>query len=151
MRVPSNDNKPAPYAWPYCTNRFIIRSYAQFLSQPFVAEGFAFRGTVLSGAKVDRPLQAFNVKPGDKMYRRSTRCGGRRAAAELCATARCGVIDSFLPCRCDDWHAFQLCALETDRNSTLRRRGIAALARQPPRSPLYSPLTMFYPKATPVL
>ncbi|MFD2365796.1 M13 family metallopeptidase [Pseudoduganella sp. GCM10020061] len=35
----------------------LISAYAPFLSQPFVDESFAFRGTVLSGAKVNRPLQ----------------------------------------------------------------------------------------------
>jgi predicted metalloendopeptidase len=35
----------------------LISAYAPYLSQPFVDESFAFRGTVLSGAKVNRPLQ----------------------------------------------------------------------------------------------
>ncbi|HEU4851571.1 MAG TPA: M13 family metallopeptidase [Telluria sp.] len=35
----------------------LISAYAPFLSQSFVDESFAFRGTVLSGAKVNRPLQ----------------------------------------------------------------------------------------------
>jgi predicted metalloendopeptidase len=35
----------------------LLSAYAPYLSQPFVEEGFAFRGTVLSGAKVNRPLQ----------------------------------------------------------------------------------------------
>jgi predicted metalloendopeptidase len=34
----------------------LISAYAPYLSQPFVDESFAFRGTVLSGAKVNRPL-----------------------------------------------------------------------------------------------
>jgi predicted metalloendopeptidase len=35
----------------------LLSSYASYLSQPFVDESFAFRGTVLTGAKVNRPLQ----------------------------------------------------------------------------------------------
>jgi predicted metalloendopeptidase len=35
----------------------LLASYAPYLSQPFVDESFAFRGTVLTGAKVNRPLQ----------------------------------------------------------------------------------------------
>jgi predicted metalloendopeptidase len=35
----------------------LISAYAPYLSQPFVDESFAFRGTVLSGAKVNRPLE----------------------------------------------------------------------------------------------
>jgi predicted metalloendopeptidase len=35
----------------------LISAYAPYLSQPFVDESFAFRGAVLSGAKVNRPLQ----------------------------------------------------------------------------------------------
>jgi predicted metalloendopeptidase len=35
----------------------LISAYAPYLSQPFVDESFAFRGGVLSGAKVNRPLQ----------------------------------------------------------------------------------------------
>ncbi|QNA87747.1 M13 family metallopeptidase [Massilia sp. Dwa41.01b] len=35
----------------------LLSSYAPYLSQPFVDENFAFRGTVLSGAKVNRPLE----------------------------------------------------------------------------------------------
>jgi predicted metalloendopeptidase len=35
----------------------LLSHYAPYLSQPFVDESFAFRGTVLSGAKVNRPLQ----------------------------------------------------------------------------------------------
>ncbi|MFC5550013.1 M13 family metallopeptidase [Massilia aerilata] len=34
----------------------LISAYAPYLSQPFVDESFAFRGGVLSGAKVNRPL-----------------------------------------------------------------------------------------------
>ncbi|MGB9107813.1 MAG: M13 family metallopeptidase [Telluria sp.] len=34
----------------------LISAYAPYLSQDFVDESFAFRGTVLSGAKVNRPL-----------------------------------------------------------------------------------------------
>ncbi|NNG24724.1 M13 family metallopeptidase [Telluria aromaticivorans] len=34
----------------------LLSAYAPYLSQPFVDEGFAFRGTVLSGAKENRPL-----------------------------------------------------------------------------------------------
>jgi putative endopeptidase len=35
----------------------LISAYAPYLSQGFVDESFAFRGTVLSGAKVNRPLE----------------------------------------------------------------------------------------------
>ncbi|MGH8853627.1 MAG: M13 family metallopeptidase, partial [Telluria sp.] len=35
----------------------LLSAYAPYLSQPFVDESFAFRGTVLSGAKVNRPLE----------------------------------------------------------------------------------------------
>jgi predicted metalloendopeptidase len=35
----------------------LLSAYAPYLSQPFVDEGFAFRGTVLSGASVNRPVQ----------------------------------------------------------------------------------------------
>ncbi|MEH6437156.1 M13 family metallopeptidase [Massilia sp. DD77] len=35
----------------------LLSAYAPYLSQPFVDESFAFRGTVLSGAKVKRPLE----------------------------------------------------------------------------------------------
>jgi predicted metalloendopeptidase len=35
----------------------LISAYAPYLSQDFVDESFAFRGTVLSGAKVNRPLE----------------------------------------------------------------------------------------------
>ena len=35
----------------------LLSATAPFLSQPFVDESFAFRGAVLSGAKVNRPLQ----------------------------------------------------------------------------------------------
>ncbi|HEY1044391.1 MAG TPA: M13 family metallopeptidase [Telluria sp.] len=35
----------------------LLSAYAPFLSQPFVDESFAFRGVVLSGARVNRPLQ----------------------------------------------------------------------------------------------
>ncbi len=34
----------------------LLSAYAPYLSQPFVDESFAFRGTVLSGAKENRPL-----------------------------------------------------------------------------------------------
>lgn len=34
----------------------LLSAYAPYLSQPFVDENFAFRGSVLSGAKVNRPL-----------------------------------------------------------------------------------------------
>ncbi|WP_426103582.1 M13 family metallopeptidase [Massilia sp. TSP1-1-2] len=44
-------------AWQsYFTFR-LLSSTAPFLSQPFVDESFGFRGVVLSGAKVNRPLQ----------------------------------------------------------------------------------------------
>jgi putative endopeptidase len=35
----------------------LLSSYAPFLAQPFVDESFAFRGQVLTGATVNRPLQ----------------------------------------------------------------------------------------------
>jgi putative endopeptidase len=35
----------------------LLSAYAPFLAQPFVDESFAFRGSVLSGAKVNRPLE----------------------------------------------------------------------------------------------
>ena len=35
----------------------LLSAYAPYLSQPFVDENFAFRGAVLSGAKVNRPLE----------------------------------------------------------------------------------------------
>jgi len=35
----------------------LLSAYAPYLSQPFVDESFAFRGAVLSGAKVNRPLE----------------------------------------------------------------------------------------------
>jgi len=35
----------------------LLSAYAPYLSQPFVDENFAFRGSVLSGAKVNRPLE----------------------------------------------------------------------------------------------
>jgi putative endopeptidase len=35
----------------------LLSAYAPYLSQPFVDESFAFRGSVLSGARVDRPLE----------------------------------------------------------------------------------------------
>ncbi|HEY5800329.1 MAG TPA: M13 family metallopeptidase [Burkholderiaceae bacterium] len=35
----------------------LLSAYAPYLSQQFVDESFAFRGSVLSGAKVNRPLQ----------------------------------------------------------------------------------------------
>jgi predicted metalloendopeptidase len=35
----------------------LLSAYAPYLSQPFVDESFAFRGSVLSGAKVNRPLE----------------------------------------------------------------------------------------------
>jgi putative endopeptidase len=35
----------------------LLSAYAPYLSQPFVDENFAFRGNVLSGAKVNRPLE----------------------------------------------------------------------------------------------
>jgi predicted metalloendopeptidase len=44
-------------AWKsYFTFR-LLSAYAPYLSQPLVDESFAFRGVVLSGAKVNRPLQ----------------------------------------------------------------------------------------------
>ncbi|MDK6075435.1 M13 family metallopeptidase [Massilia varians] len=35
----------------------LLSAYAPYLSQPFVAEGFAFRGGVLGGATVNRPVE----------------------------------------------------------------------------------------------
>jgi predicted metalloendopeptidase len=35
----------------------VLSAYAPYLSQPFVDENFAFRGAVLSGAKMNRPLE----------------------------------------------------------------------------------------------
>jgi putative endopeptidase len=39
----------------------VLSAYAPYLSQPFVDESFAFRGTVLSGAKVNRPPQKLAI------------------------------------------------------------------------------------------
>ena len=44
-------------AWKSYFEFRLISAYAPYLSQPFVDESFAFRGAVLSGAKVNRPLQ----------------------------------------------------------------------------------------------
>jgi putative endopeptidase len=41
---------------PYFAFR-LLSAYAPYLSQPFVDESFAFRGTVLSGARENRPLE----------------------------------------------------------------------------------------------
>jgi putative endopeptidase len=35
----------------------LLSAYAPYLSQPFVDEGFAFRGSVLGGARVNRPVE----------------------------------------------------------------------------------------------
>ncbi|CAN7587000.1 M13 family metallopeptidase [Massilia sp. LjRoot122] len=35
----------------------LLSAYAPYLSQPFVDEGFAFRGSVLGGTKVNRPVE----------------------------------------------------------------------------------------------
>jgi predicted metalloendopeptidase len=58
-------NTPLPVLKAYFEAR-LLSSYAPFLSQPFVAEGFAFRGMVLSGAKVDRPLQKRAIATVDR-------------------------------------------------------------------------------------
>jgi predicted metalloendopeptidase len=39
----------------------LLSTYAPYLSKPFVDESFAFRGTVLSGAKVNRPLEKLAI------------------------------------------------------------------------------------------
>jgi putative endopeptidase len=39
----------------------LLSTYAPYLSQPFVDESFAFRGSVLSGAKVNRPLEKLAI------------------------------------------------------------------------------------------
>jgi putative endopeptidase len=39
----------------------LLSSYAPYLSQPFVDESFAFRGSVLSGAKVNRPTEKLAI------------------------------------------------------------------------------------------
>ncbi len=39
----------------------LLSAYAPYLSQPFVDESFAFRGTVLSGAKVNRPVEKLAI------------------------------------------------------------------------------------------
>ena len=38
-----------------------LSTYAPYLSQPFVDESFAFRGSVLSGAKVNRPVEKLAI------------------------------------------------------------------------------------------
>ncbi len=47
---------PLPVLKAYFETR-LLSEFAPYLSQPFVAEGFAFTGKVLTGAEVDRPLQ----------------------------------------------------------------------------------------------
>ncbi|TFW34552.1 M13 family metallopeptidase [Massilia horti] len=44
-------------AWKSYFEYHLLSAYAPYLSQPFVDESFAFRGGVLSGAKVNRPLE----------------------------------------------------------------------------------------------
>jgi len=39
----------------------LLSAYAPYLSQPFVDESFAFRGTVLGGARVNRPLEKLAI------------------------------------------------------------------------------------------
>jgi predicted metalloendopeptidase len=39
----------------------LVSTYAPYLSKPFVDESFAFRGTVLSGAKVNRPVEKLAI------------------------------------------------------------------------------------------
>jgi predicted metalloendopeptidase len=39
----------------------LLSTYAPYLSKPFVDESFAFRGTVLSGAKVNRPVEKLAI------------------------------------------------------------------------------------------
>jgi len=39
----------------------LLSTYAPYLSQPFVDESFAFRGSVLSGAKVNRPVEKLAI------------------------------------------------------------------------------------------
>jgi putative endopeptidase len=44
-------------AWKSYFEFRLLSAYAPYLSQPFVEESFAFRGAVLSGAKVNRPIK----------------------------------------------------------------------------------------------
>jgi predicted metalloendopeptidase len=44
-------------AWKSYFDFRLLSAYAPYLSKAFVEESFAFRGVVLSGAKVDRPLE----------------------------------------------------------------------------------------------
>jgi len=48
-------------AWKAYFQFRLLSAYAPYLSQPFVDEGFAFRGTVLSGASVNRPVQKLAI------------------------------------------------------------------------------------------
>jgi predicted metalloendopeptidase len=50
------DKTPLP-VWKSYFSFHLLSAYAPYLSQPFVDESFAFRGSVLSGAKVNRPLE----------------------------------------------------------------------------------------------
>lgn len=50
------DKTPLPVWQSYFTFH-LLSAYAPYLSQPFVDESFAFRGAVLSGAKVNRTLE----------------------------------------------------------------------------------------------
>lgn len=50
------DKTPLP-VWQSYFSFHLLAAYAPYLSQPFVDESFAFRGSVLSGAKVNRPLE----------------------------------------------------------------------------------------------
>jgi predicted metalloendopeptidase len=50
------DKTPLP-VWKSYFSYHLLSAYAPYLSQPFVDESFAFRGSVLSGAKVNRPLE----------------------------------------------------------------------------------------------
>ncbi|QJD99453.1 M13 family metallopeptidase [Massilia forsythiae] len=47
--------------WKSYFNFRLLSSYGPYLSQPFVDESFAFRGTVLSGAKVNRPVEKLAI------------------------------------------------------------------------------------------
>jgi predicted metalloendopeptidase len=50
------DKTPLP-VWKSYFSFHLLSAYAPYLSQPLVDESFAFRGSVLSGAKVNRPLE----------------------------------------------------------------------------------------------
>jgi predicted metalloendopeptidase len=50
------EKTPLP-VWKSYFSFHLLSAYAPYLSQPFVDESFAFRGSVLSGAKVNRPLE----------------------------------------------------------------------------------------------